>query len=274
MFPSGFRPRAGEPGSDRWRSYKPNRTAVATIVRQDAEPRPWLVCVHGFCTGYPFMDFPGLHTAKVHRDLGVNVALPVLPLHGPRKVTKMSGEPFLSFELMNAVLGITQAVWDIRRLISWIRTQGATSIGLYGVSLGAYVVSLLAGLEPDIDVVVAGIPVSDIPTLFHEHSPLHIRARAIEHRILGGPAEEVYRVVSPLRVEPQVPQDRRFIFAGYGDRLAPPEQAQALWEHWQRPEISWYAGNHVGYLWSKKVAAFLVDSLADTGFTGPALMRS
>ncbi|HXY26702.1 MAG TPA: alpha/beta hydrolase, partial [Acidimicrobiales bacterium] len=273
-FPSGFAPRATEPGRERWQSYEPNRTAVATIVRQDAEPRPWLVCVHGFCTGYPFMDFPGLHTARVQRELGINVALPVLPLHGRRKVTLVSGEPFLSFDLMNAIHGITQAVWDIRRLISWIRTQGATSVGLYGVSLGGYIVSLLAGLEPGVDAVVAGIPVSDIPTLFHQHSPLHIRARAIEHRILGGPAEEAYRVVSPLRVAPQVPKDRRFIFAGYGDRLAPPEQAQTLWEHWDKPEISWYAGNHVGYLWSKKVSNFLVDSLADAGFTGPALVRS
>ena len=273
-YQSGFAPRPAEPGSRRWQSYRPNRSAVATIVRQDPEPRPWLICVHGFCTGYPFMDFPGLHTAKVQRELGVNVALPVLPLHGRRKVTLVSGEPFLSFELMNAVHGITQAVWDIRRLISWIRTQGATSIGLYGVSLGGYIVSLLAGLEPDIDVVVAGIPVSDIPTLFHEHSPLHVRARAIEHRILGGPAEDVYRVVSPLRLAPRVPRDRRFIFAGYGDRLAPPKQAQTLWEHWEKPQISWYAGNHVGYLWSKQVSRFLVDSLADAGFSGPALVRS
>ena len=272
-FTSGFAPHAAEPARERWQSYTPNRTAMATIVRQDSEPRPWLICVHGFCTGYPFMDFQGLHTARVHRDLGVNVAMPVLPLHGRRKVTFLSGEPFLSFELMNAVHGITQAVWDIRRLISWIRTQGATSIGLYGVSLGGYIVALLAGLEPDIDIVVAGIPVSDIPTLFHEHSPLHVRARAIEHRILGGTAEEVYRVVSPLQVAPQVPKDRRFIFAGYGDRLAPPEQAQTLWEHWDKPEISWYAGNHVGYLWSKKVANFLVDSLADSGFSGPPLVR-
>ena len=131
----------------------------------------------------------------------MNVALPALPLHGPRRVTLVSGEPFLSFELMNAVHGLTQAVWDIRRLIHWIREQGATSISLYGVSLGAYTVSLLAGIEDGLDAVVAGIPVSDFPGLFHRHSPRHIRARSIEHKIMGGPAENVYRVVSPLSFE-------------------------------------------------------------------------
>ena len=59
-----------------------------------------------------------------------------------------------------------------------------------------------------------------------------------------------------------MPKDRRYIFAGFGDRLALPDQAQALWEHWDRPAISWYSGNHVGYLWSRQVSDFLVASLA------------
>ncbi|MGA2932937.1 MAG: alpha/beta hydrolase, partial [Acidimicrobiales bacterium] len=74
-------------------------------------------------------------------------------------------------------------------------------------------------------------------------------------------AENVYRVVSPLSFEAKVPRRGRFIFAGYGDRLALPDQAQRLWEHWDQPRISWYAGGHVGYLLSKQVTDFLVSSL-------------
>lgn len=257
---SGFAPRGGEPGRDRWMAYEPNRRAVATVVRHDREPRPWVIGVHGFCMGYPFMDFAGLQASLLHRGLGFDLALPVLPLHGPRKVTRVSGEPFLSFDLMNTVHGLAQSVWDIRRLITWVRDQGATSVVLYGVSLGAYVVALLAGME-DADAVVAGIPVADVPRLFHEHSPLHIRAQAIEHNIMGGTAEDVFTVVSPLRFTPRVPVERRFVYAGYGDRLAFPDQARQLWEHWEKPRISWYAGNHVGYLWSRQVNRFLGESL-------------
>ncbi len=258
---SGFTPHSGEPGADRWMAFEPNRTASAVIVRHPDDPRPWVIAVHGFCMGFPFMDFQGLQMNRLHHELEMNVALPALPLHGPRRVTLVSGEPFLSFELMNAVHGLTQAIWDIRRLITLIRQQGATSISLYGVSLGAYTVSLLAGLVQGIDGVVAGIPVSDFPGLFHRHSPHDIRARSIEHKIMGGPAENVYRVVSPLSLEAKVPRGGRFIFAGYGDRLALPDQAQRLWEHWDQPRISWYSGGHVGYLWSKQVTDFLVSSL-------------
>jgi hypothetical protein len=265
---SGFTPHHGEAGGDRWMAYEPNRTASAVITSHADGPRPWVIAVHGFCMGFPFMDFPGLKVARLHRELGFNVALPVLPLHGSRRVTRVSGEPLLSFDLMNAVHGLTQAVWDIRRMVHLVRQEGATSISLYGVSLGAYVVSLVAGLEDGVDGVVAGIPVSDFPGLFHRHSPLHIRERAVEHRIMGGIAENVYRVVSPMSFEPSIPRDRRFIFAGYGDRLAMPDQAQRLWEHWDQPRISWYAGNHVGYMWSKQVADFLAHSLSECATLG------
>ena len=71
--------------------------------------------------------------------------------------------------------------------------------------------------------------------------------------------------MSPLGFTPKVPHGGRFIFAGRGDRLANPEHARRLWEHWERPPISWYWGSHIGYLWSRQVATFLEDSLAATG---------
>ena len=261
---SGFTPHPGEPVSARWHGFAPNARATAALLRHDDPTRPWVIGVHGFCMGYPFMDFPGLHATRIHHRLGLNVALPALPLHGPRRVTRISGEPFLSFDLMNAVHGLTQAVWDIRRLISWIRAQGGTSVTLFGVSLGAYTVALLGGIEGGLDGIVAGIPVVDFPGLFHGHSPRHIRVRAIEHRILGGTAEDVFRVVSPLALVPRVPAERRYIFAGYGDRLATPDQARRLAEHWGGPPVEWYSGNHVGYLWSGQVTRFVEASLAES----------
>jgi len=180
-------------------------------------------------------------------------------------VTPLSGEPFLSYELMNSVHGLAQSVWDIRRLVDWLRSQGATSIGLYGVSLGGYVVSLLAGLSEGFEAVIAGIPVVDLPTLFAAHSPPPIRRRADRHGILGTGSDVAHHVVSPLAFEAKVAHDRRFIFAGYGDRMAFPNQAVRLWEHWDRPAICWYPGSHVGYLWSAPVKGFVDRSLDSAG---------
>jgi len=50
--------------------------------------------------------------------------------------------------------------------------------------------------------------------------------------------------------------------------MAVPSQAHALWEHWERPTISWFPGNHVGYLWSAKVSGF-VDRVLDGVWSAP-----
>ena len=50
---------------------------------------------------------------------------------------------------------------------------------------------------------------------------------------------------SPLNYRPLVPQDRRMIITGLGDRMAPPGQAVMLWEHWDHCRLHWFPGNHV-----------------------------
>jgi hypothetical protein len=55
------------------------------------------------------------------------------------------------------------------------------------------------------------------------------------------------RVVSPLALEPRLPVERRFIFAAAADRLAPPEHAARLWEHWDRPRVEWFQGAHMTF---------------------------
>jgi hypothetical protein len=58
-------------------------------------------------------------------------------------------------------------------------------------------------------------------------------------------AEESIAVHSPLNYRPVVRKDRLMIIGGLGDRLTPPEQTELLWEHWGRPRLHWYPGNHL-----------------------------
>ena len=50
---------------------------------------------------------------------------------------------------------------------------------------------------------------------------------------------------SPLNYPPLIPKDRRLIITGLGDRLAPPDQAEKLWHHWDHCDLHWFPGNHV-----------------------------
>jgi pimeloyl-ACP methyl ester carboxylesterase len=35
------------------------------------------------------------------------------------------------------------------------------------------------------------------------------------------------------------------IVAGKGDRITPPDQAEKLWQHWNRCAIHWFPGGHL-----------------------------
>ncbi|MEZ5144828.1 MAG: hypothetical protein R2726_20280 [Acidimicrobiales bacterium] len=227
------------------------------------------MCQHGFGMGYAFMEFPAFHAAHLHHDLGLNLVGPTLPVHGHRKVSAMSGDEFLSFDLMNAVHGLAQSVWDVRRVLTWVRAQEPTDVGLYGFSLGGYVASLVAAFEPGLDLVIAGVPVSDFPALFASQSPMVIRHRAVEHGILGGPADEVHRVVSPLVLDPTVPFERRYVFAGQGDRMAPPPAGVRPVAALGQAPHAVVPGNHMGFLWSSEVKGFIDEALTERGLVAP-----
>jgi pimeloyl-ACP methyl ester carboxylesterase len=216
--------------------------------------------------GNPVIDFTGFRARWLHHELGLNLAIPVMPLHGPRKIGRRSGDGYLSANFIDVVHAQAQAVSEVRALIRWLRQRGAPAVGLYGISLGAYTAALVAALEPKLDCVIAGIPTSDYLSLLRSHVPRPLQRIAAERGFDPRMIERVLRVVSPLAMKPRISRERLFLFAGRADRLAGPEQARALWRHWDRPRLSWYDGSHISFLWEKTVEELVLEALGSTGF--------
>jgi hypothetical protein len=207
--------------------------------------RPWLVCTHGFGMGQASTNITGMGIRWIHEDLGLNVLMPVLPLHGPRSSTRFSGAGLLQPKFANILHLFAQAVWDIRRMLGWIRARSDTAIGLYGISLGGYTVSLCSAFIEDLACVIAGIPAVDFTSLARDNEPWAYHAFGGGLQTDWGLVHDVMYPISPLSFEPRLPVEKRFIYAGVADRVARPDQARALWRHWGRPEIEWLASGHV-----------------------------
>jgi hypothetical protein len=263
-FPSGYAPHEGEPGRDRWLAHPENGTAHVYVLEHE-EPRPWLVGVHGFAMGTPLVNFAGFPVRLLHEELGLNLAFPVLPLHGPRGLGGMSGGEVLSPDYLRMVHLFAQALWDVRRTLSWIRARSDEPVGLHGISLGGYVSALAAGFEPDLGCVIAGIPPVDFPSLANDNQPWIMRRYDDEFEVDWKLVRAVSHVVSPLAFPPQVPHERRFIYAGLADRVVKPYQPRALWRHWDEPEIHWFSGGHVLGIWNESIRDFMVRALETTG---------
>ncbi len=262
-FDSEYEPHPGEPGGERYRNYTGNRREYALMLRHE-EPRPWLVAVHGTEMGRAGLDMALFRAWHLHEDFGLNVILPVLPMHGPRARGLPKGAVFPGENVMDDVHGTAQAVWDIRRVIAWIRSQQpGARIGLNSISLGGYIAALVASLDEDLTCAILGVPPSNLVELLGRHSGLpkdDPRRTTLE---LAGP---IGRMVSPLSLEPKVPQRGRFIYAGVADRIVHPrQQVLQLWEHWGRPDVGWYHGGHTGFFQSRPVQRYVDAALVQSG---------
>jgi dienelactone hydrolase len=264
-FESGYEPHADEPGRARWLDYTPNRTAHAWVVRHAGPPRPWLVLIHGFQLGNPLVDFGLFDPRYFAQKLGLNLVYPVLPFHGERKVGRRSGDGFLTGDILDAVHAEAQAMWDIRRILAWVREQGAPAVGVHGVSLGGYQTALLSTLDSELACAIPGIPLTDISRALWRHGPDLLIRHGENVGVQRDEVSEVLSVISPLALEPRVPHARRYIFGAVSDRLVPPDQVRDLWEHWQRPRIVWYPGAHVTFQRDPQVRQLVRDALAESG---------
>jgi len=264
-FESDYEPRADEPGRDRWLSYVPNRTGHAWVLRHRGAPRPWLVCIHGYQMGRPGVDLLAFRPEWLHHGHGMNLLLPVLPLHGPRTIGRRSGDGFLAGEVLDTIHAEAQAMWDIRRLVGWLRAEGAPAVGVMGLSLGGYNAALLAELDGGLACAIPGVPATDFTRLFFRHGPpLQVRQAEL-HGSGEDHMDEVLQVVSPLRLPVRVPRERLAIFGGVADRLVPAEQVRDLWRHWDRPRIEWYQGAHLTFPRHRAVRALVDDTLRESG---------
>ena len=153
-------------------TYTANNREYALMFRH-RRPRPWLICIHGAEMGRAALDPMLFHAWHLYRDLGLNVVLPVLPMHGPRARGLPKGVAYPSEDVLNGVHGTAQAVWDIRRLLSWIRAQQPdATIGLNGISLGGLISSLVASLDDGLTCAILGVPAVDMVGLVGRHAGL------------------------------------------------------------------------------------------------------
>lgn len=268
-FESEYQPQDPEIRDD-YLANRRNRIAHAYLWRHASEPRPALICIHGYGMGRIALDARAWEVDWLHRRLGLDVATVVLPLHGPRAIRRRSGAGFLDFHPLwtNAAFG--QAIWELRRLAGWLRSQGAPLLGVYGMSLGGYTAALFASIEPRLSCVIPSIPLVSLTAMMRrdlsEERRLAREALGVTEEVL----DQVWAPHAPLAHAPRVERQGRLIVAGLADRICTPDQAQALFLHWERPAIHWFPGTHTVPIGRRATRARIEQHLRETLLAEPA----
>ena len=247
QFDSTFEP-VNPAMRERWRRLERNNVVRAQHWRHEDGPHPTLCLIHGFM-GSPYllnglwMSLPWFYRS------GYDVLLYTLPFHGRRaeKYSPFSGYGYFAGGLTGFAEAMAQAVHDFRSLVDYLEFTGVDKIALTGISLGGYTTALIAGVEDRLAAVIPNVPVVSIQDELEDWFPaskLFTLGRKLGQVDLDQfVAASAYH--SPLNYPPLTPRERRLIITGLGDRLAPPEQAEMSWHHWDHCHLHWFPGNHI-----------------------------
>ena len=249
--------------------FRENRVAWAQHWRHDDGPRPTLGVIHGFGASPYWLNSAFFSLPWIYGK-GYDVLLYVLPFHGARqpRLAPFSGWGLFAHGPSHLNEAMLQGVYDFRLFTAHLRAAGVESVGVTGNSLGGYVSSLLAAVDEELAVSIPNVPVADIGSLARQWFPASL-ALAGGQRLAGIDREELdaaLAIHSPLAHEPLIGPDRRMIIGGLGDRMAPPDQARKLWEHWGRCRLHWFPGNHVVHFSRGRYLKEMLGFMRDAGF--------
>lgn len=231
-----------------WSGLRHNNIVRAQHWRHDDGPRPTLCVIHGFMGSAYVLNGLFFSLPWYYRS-GYDVLLYTLPFHGRRaeKCSPFSGFGYFASGLSGFAEAMAQAVHDFRSIVDYLHHTGVERVALTGISLGGYTCALLATVEHRLEAVIPNCPVVTPAKLFGEWFPasellgLGLWLTSINRDELN----DGMAYHCPLNYQPVIPKDRRMIITGLGDRMAPPEHAVTLWEHWDRCRLHWFPGSHV-----------------------------
>lgn len=257
---STYVPHSLFPGSENWQLRDIHRTNHAWSMVHEKVGRPWVVCVHGFGLGRPFLDFRMFDAHFLHSVMGFNLLFPILSFHGPRALNFRSGDGFFTGDALVTLHAITQSIYDIRSWIAWLKTQTGITPSLFGISLGAYHASVVAALEENIPNVVLGVPLINPADTVWSHAPVSWRKNAIRDGLGKENINKLWRLTSPL-VLPEPTATRKSVFAARHDLIIEGSQLKLLLDHWNNSRLKICDTGHITFRMEKGFTKFLQEGL-------------
>jgi pimeloyl-ACP methyl ester carboxylesterase len=209
---------------------------------RDWARKPSALLVHGWNgeLGY-YYQFPFL--ARLLNRAGWNAIMIELPYHAQRRPQAVGAiNNFISHDLVRMLEATQQAISDLRTVVGWLRDQGSPVVGMWGISLGAWLTGLVAALDPQVRLAVLMSPVVSL-----DHAIRDLPFCEPIRNSLGGREFDLQKLNLVTNV-PRCAPEGVLILESTQDLFAPPETVEEVWRIWRKPEIWRVPHGHISIL--------------------------
>jgi dienelactone hydrolase len=172
-----------------------------------------------------------------------------MPYYGERRPAG-SRLRMISLDFDHSMESVRQTVLDVRRAGAWLESRteiDAKRLGIVGTSLGSFMGSLSAEMEPRLDRVALLLGGGGLVDAFYENPRAEVFRKSWE--TLGGTKESLAKLIAPadpLTYADRLKDHKVLMIAGKRDEIVPPKMAEALWKASGQQKIVWYDCTHFG----------------------------
>ena len=197
---------------------------------------------------------------------GLEIWIPRLPHHMERTALgAVSGERFISADLVQTAEAVRRAVTEVRLLAAWLRRRRTSRVAIWGVSLGGWIGALAATVETDWEAVALWEPIVEpATTLLQAPMLADIRNRLVTVGFGDPLSIAAFERFSPLHRSLVLSRDRLLVVGARYDEVVTVDQLVALAAAWSIG-IWWVPQGHISltYSWAGRTATirFLIDAL-------------
>lgn len=195
----------------------------------------------GYRTLFPYL-------ARRLNAAGVNAVMIELPYHHQRKPRGRGAiRNFIADDLRHVAMATHQALADARAMVAWLEKEGCKNIGVWGISLGAWLSGLLACVEPRLKFAVLMTPVARMDRVIAE-----LEFCEPIRRSLGGAAVRL----EPLNLishRPKMAPENILVVASEHDLFAPMSAVEELVVEWRNPVFWRMQHGHISMMMSVPV---------------------
>lgn len=209
--------------------------------------KPSVILLHGWNGEWGYQwQFPWL--AWRLRQTDINTAMLELPYHGQRKPRADGAiRNFISHDLLRVAEAARQAEADTRALMAWLSAQGSPCVGLWGISLGAWLAGRVACSDARTGFSVLMSPVARLDRAINELAFCEPIRRGLQSNPL--PLDHLNLGSRSLMIE----KEAMLLIESRHDLFAPVETIEELWRAWGEPEIWRVPHGHISVLGSLPV---------------------
>jgi dienelactone hydrolase len=179
--------------------------------------------------------------------------------YGPRRPPDCK-YTLLSTDYQHSLEAVRQTVLDVRRATAWLESRpeiDSKRLGIMGTSLGSFIGSLTAEMEPKLGRVAILLGGGGIVDAYYEHPRAKPFRAAWE--AFGGTKKQLQELLAPadpLTCAANLKTHKVLMIAGKRDDIVPPKMAKALWEASGKQKIIWYDCTHYG------AALYMIPAMA------------